>query len=543
MKIIQRSVISFMVLALLTACGTPATQTAQTTPDQGTPGGAESKPAVGGTFIFAIGGDPTTLDFQNQFEYGTLIGQYIGAALVAKDPQTNELAPWLATEWKVSDDGLTWEFKLRGDVKFHDGTPFTAADMAWTLNRAIDPEKTTYVASLLDGMASAEAVDDTTLRINMAYPNYGLLSGLSNINLQPMSQAYAENAGDDLARRPMGVGPYKFKEWKTSEKIVLERNPEYTWGPAWSNGQPPLIENIEFRIIPEYSTRVAGLEAGEIDYTDLQLTDLDTLSNDANIVIYKYPIAGINGIFMNLDREPFTDLRVRQAFNYAFNRDDFIKIVGEGRGEPMLGPLSSNTVGYWPNTGQNGYQFDLEKAKALMAEAGWADADGDGILDKDGKPLVVELLSNTEYYGKQAVVLQDQMKALGVQISVNSIEDSGLFLTEMDAGNYTMVPSGFGWADNQVLFFMFHSSMIDYLNTGRVNDPELDKLLESMSQAVTEEDNFAAGYAAQKRIIEQAYMIPTFAPEYYVASNKRVQGLIFAANGTLWLDTAYIEVK
>lgn len=543
MKFIKSFVMLLVAVALLTACGTPATQTQQTPPEQVASPVLEQKPAVGGTFVYALGGEPTTLDFQNQFEFGTIIGNYIGAALVARDPQTNKLAPWLATEWKVSDDGLTWEFKLRGDVKFHDGTPFTAADMAWTLNRAIDPKKPTYVTSLLDGMANAEAVDATTLKINMAYPNYGLLSGLSSTNLQPISQTYAKKVGDDIARNPMGVGPYKFKEWKTSEKIVLERNPEYTWGPAWSNGQPPMIETIEFRIIPEYSTRVAGLKAGEIDFTDLQTNDLDTFSNDANFVVYKYPLAGITGIFMNLDKEPFGDLRVRQAFNYAFNRGDFIKIVGEGLGEPMLGPLTSTTIGYWPNTEENGYQFDLEKAKALMTEAGWADTDGDGILDKDGKPLVVEMLSNKEYYGKHAIVLQEQMKALGFQISVNSIEDTGLFLNEMDAGNYAIVPSGFGWADNQVLFLMFHSSMINRLNTGRVNDPELDKLLDRMSQAVTEEDNLAAGYAAQKRIIEQAYMIPTYAQVFYYASSKRVQGLIYAVNGTLWLDAAYIVVK
>jgi peptide/nickel transport system substrate-binding protein len=544
MKFIKSFVLLLMALALLTACGTPATQTPQTPPEQVASPTPEPKPAVGGTFVYALRADPTTLDFQNQAEGpATTVGQFVGAALLAKDPKTNQFVPWLAKDWKVSDDGMTWEFKLRDDVKFHDGTPFKAADMAWTLNRAIDKEKPTYMAALLEGMAGAEAVDDTTLKITMQYPSYALLSGLASTNLQPMSQAYVEKIGDGLGHSPMSVGPYKFKEWKTSEKVVLERNPDYTWGPAWSNGQPPMIETIEFRIIPEYSTRIAGLEAGEIDFADLQIADVERMNGVASVMVVNYPAAGVqNGIFMNVEREPFTDVRVRQAFNYAIDKDAFIKVMGEGRGEAMYSPITSNTRGYWSEAETIGYHYDLEKAKTLMAEAGWMDTDGDGILDKDGKPLTLEIKSNADYFGKLAVVFQDQMKALGVQVNAQLLE-MGVLIGAMDAGDYTLVTSALGYEDSQAMYFTFHSSMMNYLNTPRVSDPDLDKMLDAMAQAVTEDANLKAGYDAQKRIIEQAYMITTFSPQRFFAISKRAQGSIFSVNGQLWLDAAYIVVK
>lgn len=542
MKAFKFVTMCFLALVLLAGCGTPATPvpTAMPVPASPTP---EPQPAVGGTFVFALRSDPTTLDFQNQAEsFATTIGNYVGAALVAQDPVTRKFVPWLATSWTVSDDGLTWTFNLRTDVKFHNGTAFTAADMAWTLNRAIDKDNPTYMGALLDGMASAEAVDASTLKITMLYPNYSLLNGLSSTNLQPMSQAHVEQMGDQIGRNPMSVGPYKFVSWTTSQEIILERNPDYTWGPSWSNGQPPMIQTLDFRIIPEYSTRLAGIQAGEIDFSDLQIADLVQMSSDTSVNVLKVPGAGIqNGIFMNVERDPFTDVRVRQAFNYAINKDDFITAMAQGQGEPSYGPISSSSRGYWPEAESIGYHFDLTKAEALMAEAGYAPG-ADGILQKDGVPLVIEIKSNADYFGNLAVIFQDQMKALGVQINVQMLEP-GALMSAMDAGDYTMVTSSLGLPDNQALYYSFHSSMINYLNTGRVNDPELDKLLDKMAQAVTEDVNLQAGYDAQKLIIQKAYMISTFSGYRYYLLSTRAKDAVYSTTGQLWLDAAYIDVK
>jgi peptide/nickel transport system substrate-binding protein len=558
MKKISTLVILLLVV-LLAACGTPPATAPAAEPTQvaaqptAVPPTAIPAteiptavptvgPAVGGTFVYALRYDPTTLDFRNAGDGASeTIGNFIGAALVGRDPITGDFIPWLATEWTISEDGLTWTFKLREDVKFHNGTPLTAADYAWTLNRVINPDDPSYMAVLLEGMANAEAADDYTLVIHMNYPNFGLLLGLTATNLQPVSQAYVEAQGENYDRNPIGVGPYIFKEWATAEKVVVERNPDYTWGPEWTGGHAPYIQTIEFRVIPEYATRIAGLEAGEIDFTDLEIPDLPLFEGSEQVKILSRQSAGMqNVIFMNIEKEPFTDLRVRQAFNYAINKDGFIQLMAEGYGEPEYGPLASTTRGYWSGVEEIGYSYDLEKATSLMAEAGWTDSDGDGILDKDGQPLKLDILTNADYFGKLATVFQDQMKQLGVDITIQNLDVGALF-EQVDPGNYYLTTSSFGYEDSSLMFFSFHSSMINLFNTGRVNDPDLDSILNAMNQSVTVEQNVQAGNDAQKLIVENAYVITTFAPTVFNGLSARIKGDVYYNNGMLYLDNAYLE--
>ncbi len=493
-----------------------------------------------GTFVYALRIDPETLDVQNGSGSTNTIGQFLGATLITLDPETSAYVPWLASDWSVSEDGLTWTFHLRTDVKFHDGSPLTTADYAWTLNRAIDPENPTYMGSLLDGMAAAEALDDTTLQITMAFPNYSLLAGLANPSLQPLSQAWVEAQGDDYGRNPLGVGPFKFVSWSTSQNVILERNTDYTWAPAWAEGLPQ-IDRIEFRIIPEYATRVAALEVGEVDFSDLQPNDAASFEGSASLQIVSRLSAGTqNAIFMNLEREPFTDARVRQAFAQAINRDGFIAVVGQGHGAPAFSPLSSATTGYWDGAEAAAPPYDLDAARALLADAGWTDSDGDGILDKDGQPLIVEFKTNGDFFGTLATVFQDQMRQLGVQIDIQLL-DVGVLLDAMDGGDYTLTASSLGLNDSQALFFEFHSSMIGFANTGRVADPALDAILERMSAAVSAEDNQAASNEVQQYVIENAYILSTFTPERFWGVSNRVQGVIFGRTGTLYLDQASLQ--
>jgi len=503
-------------------------------------------PAVGGKLVYALPAEPDTLDVHKSS--GLVmenVMQYVGASLVAKDPLTGDLVPYLAESWTVAEDGLTYELILRKDVKFHDGTPLTAHEYAWTFQRALDPTTKSPVAgTMLTGVVSAEAVDDYTLRLKLAWPNYPLLESLLQIFLQPLNPTYVEQMGDAYGRHPMSVGPYVFKEWQTGEKIVLERNPDFNWGPEYTHGGAPLVETIEFRIIPEYATTFAGLESGEIDfYVGVLAKDVDRLESTGRFQILGSLLLGVNPMVnLNVSKPPFDDVRVRQAFNLAVDRDALIQVIMLGRAIPQYGPVSSSMPGYWPGVEYIGYGYDLDKAKALMEEAGYTYND-DGMLEVDGQPLALVLKAYPRV-SKVAEILQEQFKALGVEIQIEQ-QESSILGADYDSGNYTLGLAGWTHPDISVLYAMFHSSMIGVMNSGFVNDPEVDQFLVDMLFTADHKVHQEAAIALQRRVVEQAYIIPLYTPTIIAALNNKVQGAVFPPipGYLLELYDAYIEME
>ena len=502
----------------------------------------EQGPAVGGALVWRLAYSPDTLDCHLiTVASAARVSAMIGASLVAKDPQTDEFVPYLAESWEALEDSTVWEFKLREDITFHDGTPLTAHDYAWTFLRAL--EISPAAGAALMGVAGVEAVDDYTLRFTMALPNYPMLNSLTDTNyFQPLSQAYVEAMGDDYGRNPMGVGPYKFKEWATDEKVVLERNPDYAWGPAWAHEGAPYIETIEFRIIPEDATALAGLETGEIDWINLDVKDLERIQETGEHNVLESLIQGLEPyVQFNVSAAPFDDVRVRQAFNLAVDREVLVRVAALGHAVPQFGPISASVNGYWPGVEYVGYGYDLEKAKALMAEAGWEDTDGDGVLDKDGQPFKFALKTPAiESFVKAAVILQEQYKALGVDLEVEQLE-SGVFSEQTMTGEYEIAVNGIGWQDSLLLFAMYHSMMIGGFNASFVEDPELDALLDGLMFAPDGETHLQASADAQRYIIEQALVVPLYTSMTFSALGNRVQGWAFSSEGSLYLDDAYIE--
>jgi peptide/nickel transport system substrate-binding protein len=496
----------------------------------------EPMPAVGGTLVYALASEPESLDAQVATSgVATAVLTQLGASLIAKDPETGDYIPYLAESWQVADDGMSWVFTLRQDVQFHDGTPLSAHDYAWTFQRAMDPETMSAVtAAALTGVIGVEALDDYTLQINMAMPVYPLLENLSSVAFfQPLSQTAVEGAGEDYGRQPVGVGPFKFKEWVTGDKIVLERNPDFAWGPEYAQGSASYIETLEFRILPEYATRIAALEAEELDFAYLQTKDLERIQDLDRYQIVDTLSQGIGpGVYMNVSKPPFDDVRVRQALSWAVNRDVILKIVAGGYGVPQYGPLSASVKGYWPGVEYIGYTYDLAKAQALLAEAGYS-LSSDGILEKDGQPLslVLSVVSASSNYVKTAELLQEQFKDLGVQVELEQ-QELGVFLSGMSSGEYDFAVTGNGWPDSGLLFAMFHSSMIGALNDSRVADPELDPILIAMGFTNDAEQNEKMGNEAQKYIVEQAYIIPLYTPQNFAAlSNEVRDAVILNLNG------------
>jgi peptide/nickel transport system substrate-binding protein len=504
----------------------------------------EPQPTVGGALVYPLQTEPDSLDVHKASGFSFAVLQYIGASLITIDPATQEFVPYLAESWTVSPDGLTLEFKLRQDVKFHDGSPLTAEDYAWTISRALDPATAAVTAAtILRGVASAEAVDDYTLRIHMAYPNFPILFNMSNpIYTQPLSKAYFERVGEqEFGRNPVGVGPFKFKEWIRGEKIVLERNPDFSWGPAYTHGGPAYIETIELLVIPEYATIMAGLEAREITHAWIQTNDVKRIKEGDQFEVFERLVQGISPmIVLNNGKPPFDDVRVRQAFSLAVDRRVLIDVVLQGGGQIQYGPISPSVRGYWPGVEYIGYGYDLEQAKALMAEAGYT-AGADGILEKDGEPLRLTLKAPAAApeHVKVATILQEQYKALGVEVTLQQ-EEGGVMGAEMLAGDFNFAVYGVGWADSSLLFALFHSSMIGGMNSSFVNDPQLDALLAQMLFTADPKVNASAGNDAQRYIVEQALVIPLYTSVRYLAVDSAVQGVLPIDTFIVELFDAYI---
>jgi peptide/nickel transport system substrate-binding protein len=245
-------------------------------------------------------------------------------------------------------------------------------------------------------------------------------------------------------------------------------------------------------------------------------------------------------VFLNVSQPPFDDVRVRQAFNLAVDRQLLIDVIHQGYARIQYGPLTPSVRGYWPGVEKIGYGYDLEQAKSLMAEAGYTPG-SDGILQKDGQPLQLKLnaLSNVPETVQAATILQEQFKALGVAVEIEQA-DAGVLSASMIQGDYTFAVTGSGWADSSLIFGLFHSSMIGGLNMSQVKDAELDAFLLQMMFAPSLEVNLSAGNDAQKYIVEQAYVVPLYAPQRFIAIANWLQGVRVSADGPVELFDAYL---
>jgi peptide/nickel transport system substrate-binding protein len=558
--------VALALILLLSGCGGAATPSATaapaTTPTQTTsaqtvaptatqapptatfvpPTPTPQTPTVGGTLVIATEAEPATLDAHKSGSAGGELS-YLGATLVIKDPKAGKYVPYLAQSWKMSEDGKTWDFSLKKGVKFHDGTPLTAQDYAWTFQRAMSSEtKSLGAGPALGPLASAEAPDDSTLRLILKTPHYAFLRALSLAFLQPLPRSAVEKMGDLFARQPIGTGPYKMKDWVTGSKVVLERDPDYNWGPAFVHAGPAYIQTVEFRYIKEYATSIAAIESGDVDFwmDGVRQSDVNRLQPTGKVQVFEALYQGMRPhLVLNVSKPPFDDVRVRQAFSLALDRENLIKAVLAGAGIPQWGPISPSVDGYWPGVEKIGYGFDLPRAKALMKEAGYTEGAG-GLLEKGGSPLKLKF-PVSPYVTPTSVseVLKEQYKALGVDLEIQT-GDMGVIYPPLFRGEFEIALGTYNYSEADILWIYFHSSNVGGLNMSQLKDPELDKILDATRSTMDPDKRQQFVNDAQKRIVENAYIVPLYTEKTYYLLNNRVQGALFVGTSTLMLNDAYI---
>ena len=442
---------------------------------------------VGGTLRIGMDADITSLDLHktSRGADALVIGQFINGTLISMNNK-NEYIGYLAEDWEFSDDGLEWTFHLRDDVHFHNGDPLTAHDFVYTYTRAQDPDLASPGTGRRVAGMSFEATDDYTLVFKFENPAISLLQFTTWPYMAPLSQRAIEEGGDSYELNPVGVGPYKVASIRPGEGVTLERWDEYNWGPEFfvgANTGPYFFETIEFSIIPEEATRVAALEAGDIDFTNGISNPLDVpLLEDAGVTVQSGGMGQVRLVYQLNNTAPTDDVRVRQALNYAVDRIEITNIVSGGADKPSHGPISAGMIGYDAKIEKEcGYYFDLDKAKALMEEAGYTYG-GDGMLSTPaGDPFKLTLIGETVDQGPAYMeVLQSMWKDLGLDVELNIVEPSVLYPTLTSREFELGYGRRGGWTSYDYLHAIYHSSTgkdLDGSMRSAVSDPKTDELL------------------------------------------------------------------
>lgn len=366
--------------------------------------GTAGQPRSGGTLVYAAGADPDSLDPANtDSNPGEAIGRMMNNFLVRFDAKLN-IKPDLATSWTQSKDGLTWTFKLRKGVKFHDGTPFNAEVVKYNFDRFLGPEKPLKSSLHTPIIKSVVVVDEHTVKFNLKVPFAFFLNNLAHSASAMVSPAAHKRWGKDLTLHPVGTGPFKFVEWVRGDRVVLVRNDDYYEG-------KPRLDKIIVRTVREDSARVLGLEAGDYDLiVRIPPEEVPRLMSEGRVRIYAEQSNRALRISVNVTKKPFDDVRVRQALNYAVDKESIVKNIYQGLAAvipTMVGPLNT---GYAP---VKGYPYDPAKAKQLLAQAGYPDGFKTTLWTPKGRYL-------KDFELAQAV--QQQLRAVGVQASLETFE-------------------------------------------------------------------------------------------------------------------------
>ena len=467
--------------------------------------------------------------------------------LIASDG-SNKLFPGLATAWDVAPDGKSVTLKLRSDVGFHDGTPFDAEAVKFTFDTIADPKTASEGAvTQLGPYAGTEVIDPHTARVTYSQPFGAALASYAEGTLAPVSPSAVKRLGNQaFARAPVGTGPFRFVSWEEGRQVLLERFDQYNWAPPYNaNTGRSRVQRVITRFIPDASTRVAALEAGEIDISDATpILDMKRFNDARGYHTMIGNAAGIPfGLELNGSRGIFADVRVRRALAMAVDRKALSDNLFFGLIDPAYGPLSKDTPGYWAGT-EELYKPDPNAAMALLDQAGWKPGP-DGVRVKDGQRL-------SGFYGAPpplepdtAVELQAVARRVGFDLKVETITFARNQALVFDNA-FDMLPVRWIQADPMCLENLFSSTNIPSpgryrYNWMQLNDPKLDALLVA-GRAVPDAEKRAAVYAeAQKIIMDSALWFPVHNQVQTIAYRAEKQGYHFARAS--WVALFYDVTK
>ena len=483
-----------------------------------------STPAYGDILVEGSIGDASNLiPILSSDATSHSISAQVFNGLVKYDKNLNVVGD-LAESWEISDDGLVFTFHLRKGVTWHDGHPFTADDVLYTYQVTVDPKTPTAYAGDFLKVKKAEVIDPYTFRVTYDKPFAPALTSWGAAILPKHLLKGKDITQSPLSRHPIGTGPYLFKEWITGQKVVLISNPDYFEG-------RPYIDGYIMRIIPDTATMFLELRAKGIDQmnlTPLQFTRQteNNLFRD-NFNKYRYLSFSYTYLGYNLENALFTDMRVRQAISYAINKEEIIQGVMLGLGRIATGPYKPGTWAYNPNVRK--YSYNPEKAKSLLAEAGWKDTDGDGILDKDGKLFTFEIITNqgNEVRAKCAEIIQRRLADIGMKVKIRIIEWAAFINEFINKRRFDATILGWTITLDPDLYDVWHSSKTKpgELNFISYKNDEVDELLEKGRSTFDRKERKQCYERIQEILAEEQPYTFLYVPDALPIISARFKGI------------------
>ena len=436
--------------------------------------------------------------------------------LFYQDPE-GKMEPRLATEYKVSDDGLTYTVKLREGLKFSDGTPLNADAIKVTWDRILDPKMRVPLRFAVAMVQECVKVDDLTFQLKLKYPFAPLGPTLSLYTTSPISPAAIEKYGEDVRQHPVGAGPYVLSEWVKGDRIVMTRNENYF-------GEKPTVKKIVWKIIPETATREAMLRTGQIDVCYKPMpSNVAALQADKKITV-EMPL-DTRTIFMGLNclKGVTTDKLVRQAFNYAVDKKAIVKKILFDTAEPMEGPVSPKVFGFAKM--KNQYDYDPAKAKELLKKANF-----------DFNKVVQMRTPNGRYlFDKQvSEAVQAYLQAIGVKTELRTYDwptyVAGLLkpIEETELEVHLL-----GWGPlildaDMGLYGQFHTSVNPPkgLGTSFYSNPEFDKLMEASRQEQDPAKRKEILIQASEMVWDDAPWLWLHVEKFVIAYSSKIKGMV-----------------
>lgn len=521
----SKRLLQLLLLALilvLAACSTNqgSTDTKETTNDKEestTTTTEETTTSGSGELVFVTPSDAPTLDPHgvNDTASNTVTSQiYERLVDYAAD---GSVVPLLATEFSAIDE-TTWEFKLREGVKFHDGTDFNAEAVKVNIERITDPEFASPKAFILNTIEEVVIVDDYTVHLKTSSPFAPLPAHLAHNAgsiIAPSAIEEERNGGKTVDENPIGTGPFKLKNWNRGAEILLEKNNDY-WG------EPAKVDGVKVVNVPEQSTRVAMLETGEANIMLVGASDVARVEAMANVEIDRVKGTRMDYVGFNVTKAPFDNVKVRQAIAMAINKDDVVNGILDGQGVPAVGPLAPTVVGNYQ--GLTPLEYDVEAAKALLAEAGYPDGFETTLYVNDGSQERADI----------AELTQAHLAQIGIDVKIEVIE-WGAFLEQTAAGDHEMFI--LGWttvtADADYgLYALFHSSQFGSPgNRSFYKNERVDELLDYARSESDQEKRNEAYKEISEILVEEVPMVYLQHPDFVHGMNG-IEGLFVNFSGT-----------
>ncbi|QKS72913.1 glutathione ABC transporter substrate-binding protein [Paenalkalicoccus suaedae] len=445
-----------------------------------------------------------------------------------------ELEPLLATSWEATEDNV-WRFELRDDVEFTDGTPFNAEAVKANLDRVLDPDVASQRAFLYEMVEEVVVVDEFTVDFVTEYPFAPLPSHLAHsgggmISPEAIASDYEAmeaggQPGDYLNENPIGTGFFQFESWNPGAEVVLTRNDNY-WG------EPAGVESVTFRVSPEDLTRISELETGSAHIIyPVSPSDQERVDGTEGVSVYTQESLSLSYIGFNVEAEPFDDPLVRQAVTMAIDNDMLNEGVMQGTATPAVGPIGSNVFGFSDEV--EGLEFDQERARELLAEAGYPDGFDTTIWTNDSRERM-----------DVAELVQAQLAEIGVNAEIEVLE-WGAYLENTADGQHDMFILGWvtvtGDADYG-MYALFHSdNQGEAGNRSFYANDEVDALLDQARQESDEATREDLYEQVMEILVEEAPMLYLYHTQYLVGIRDEVQGFWKHPNGLYQLQDVTIE--